>query len=375
MNDQAQSAASLLTEHFRWTPLSLLDDIINSINALLYHAVSAVENGLLNAPPASLGFRPSQSSNENKKRASSEQRNGSTGEENGDIDEEAMYMHAKEEIENGVHQLETLLEATVDKNFDKLELYALRNVLAVPDDLAPWMRLGHYEGLNFTVDDAQDTPTRESVDQQRCKLRETQKLQLALLQETTRNDALITQLRSLLTPPSQVSSSTPSSTPSPFAFLTSHPSASSHSLHPPTSAGQHNSEAAQQTRAPLTTTTSFTLAQLPSLRTLLATLRPKIASWSTSPGAKQGESSQSDENAADIRTAYVERQVKQHLTSTRGLELDEQGAPREGEGYGAFGRRVGEKEVANLERLVDILGGTSQRRVDGGEVEEGKMER
>ena len=49
------------------------------------------------------------------------------------------------EIENGVHQLETLLQATVDRNFDKLEIYVLRNVLSVPSDLVAWVRLKHYE--------------------------------------------------------------------------------------------------------------------------------------------------------------------------------------------------------------------------------------
>ena len=44
-----------------------------------------------------------------------------------------------------MHQLETLLEATVDKTFDKFEIYTLRNILTVPDELAPWMRLSHYE--------------------------------------------------------------------------------------------------------------------------------------------------------------------------------------------------------------------------------------
>lgn len=44
-----------------------------------------------------------------------------------------------------MHQLETLLESTVDKTFDKFEIYTLRNILTIPDDLAPWMRLGHYE--------------------------------------------------------------------------------------------------------------------------------------------------------------------------------------------------------------------------------------
>lgn len=59
--------------------------------------------------------------------------------------EDVDHPEAKDEIENGVHQLETLLEATVDKTFDKFEIYTLRNILTVPDELAPWMRLGHYE--------------------------------------------------------------------------------------------------------------------------------------------------------------------------------------------------------------------------------------
>jgi len=44
-----------------------------------------------------------------------------------------------------VHKLETLLEANIDRNFDKLEIYVLRNVLCVPDDLVRWVRLAHYD--------------------------------------------------------------------------------------------------------------------------------------------------------------------------------------------------------------------------------------
>ena len=44
-----------------------------------------------------------------------------------------------------MHQLETLLEATVDKTFDRFEIYTLRNILTVPEELEPWIRLGHYE--------------------------------------------------------------------------------------------------------------------------------------------------------------------------------------------------------------------------------------
>jgi hypothetical protein len=33
----------------------------------------------------------------------------------------------------------------VDKSFDKFEIYVLRNIFTVPDDLVNYMRLGHYE--------------------------------------------------------------------------------------------------------------------------------------------------------------------------------------------------------------------------------------
>lgn len=49
------------------------------------------------------------------------------------------------EVEDGVHRLETLLEATVDLNFDKLEIYALRNILCVEKELIPHVRLAHHK--------------------------------------------------------------------------------------------------------------------------------------------------------------------------------------------------------------------------------------
>ena len=101
------------------------------MNELVYRAVNAVEEGLLSAPPAVLGFQ---------QKAKDENRTPET-----DSDGVDLYPEAKTEIEEGVHQLETLLEATVDKNFDKLEIWALRNVLTVPDELTPWVRLEHYQ--------------------------------------------------------------------------------------------------------------------------------------------------------------------------------------------------------------------------------------
>jgi kinetochore protein Mis12/MTW1 len=55
------------------------------------------------------------------------------------------FPDAKQEIEEGLQKLETLLNATVDKNFDKFEIYVLRNILSVPAELADWVRLKHYE--------------------------------------------------------------------------------------------------------------------------------------------------------------------------------------------------------------------------------------
>lgn len=122
-----QAETALLTEHFRYTPLTLIDDVINTVNLLADHAVDAAEVGLLAAPPEALGFYPQIQEG---------------GQKEG-LDEVEERM--KREMEDGVVKLETLLANNVDKNFDKFEIYVLRSVLAVPGDLVPWVRLGHYE--------------------------------------------------------------------------------------------------------------------------------------------------------------------------------------------------------------------------------------
>ena len=91
-----------------------------------------MENGLLSIPPKQLGF--------SRDHHTSTISAADTNSEGNSEDIEAIT-----ELENGVHQLETLLESTVDKSFDKFEIYTLRNILTIPDDLAPWMRLAHYE--------------------------------------------------------------------------------------------------------------------------------------------------------------------------------------------------------------------------------------
>lgn len=89
---------ALMTEHLGYPPVSLLDDIINCVNDILYKCTAAMEKYLLK--------------------------------------KSVVHGHDySEEIMIGVAQLETLLEHSVDRNFDRLELYVLRNVLRVPEEL------------------------------------------------------------------------------------------------------------------------------------------------------------------------------------------------------------------------------------------------
>lgn len=104
--------------------------MINSVNNLIYQAISGLEGSLLSAPPERLGFGHAT--------------NGSTipdTDEDGNVE----YPEARLEIENGLHQLETLLESAVDKAFDKFEIYVLRNIFTVPGEVLGEVRLKHYE--------------------------------------------------------------------------------------------------------------------------------------------------------------------------------------------------------------------------------------
>ncbi|KAG0668060.1 hypothetical protein C6P45_005111 [Maudiozyma exigua] len=91
-------STAILTEHLEYPPISLLDDIINNVNDIMYKCTAAMEKYLLRKS---------------------------------DIEGHDY----SEEIRVGIAKLETLLEHTVDKNFDKLELYVLRNVLTIPSEL------------------------------------------------------------------------------------------------------------------------------------------------------------------------------------------------------------------------------------------------
>ncbi|KAJ4354712.1 hypothetical protein N0V85_009599, partial [Neurospora sp. IMI 360204] len=180
----------LLTEHFGYPPVSLLDDIINSINILAERALNSVEQGLLNAPPASLGFRPPTHASS---KSGKKPRKGEEGLPNA----EEAHRH---EIENGTHQLETLLCASIDRNFDKFEIYVMRNILCVRPEDRDWIRLGHYEGLDFsgTEKGDEEKPTIETVTRLRRRLQASQKLNVMLHAEKARNAALLAEVRRLV---------------------------------------------------------------------------------------------------------------------------------------------------------------------------------
>lgn len=113
-------STSLLTEHLGYPPISLIDDIINAVNEIMYKCTNAMEKYLM-------------------------ERSVINGRD------------FSEEIQVGTAKLESLLENAVDKNFDKLELYVLRNILSIPSNLLDEnkFRLLHHENLIITDEKSQ----------------------------------------------------------------------------------------------------------------------------------------------------------------------------------------------------------------------------
>ncbi|KAJ5490782.1 hypothetical protein N7539_002349 [Penicillium diatomitis] len=320
MND---ATTSLLTEHFSYTPLSLIDDIINSINNLIYQAISSLESGLLATPPERLGFGHAN--------------NGSTIPDT-DEDGNVVYPEARLEIENGLHQLETLLEANVDKAFDKFEIYVLRNILTVPEDLLFWVRLKHYEGLSFNP--GPNSPTPETILAQRKKLLETRKLTRSLKEESARNEAVIAQLKSILSTVANVTPENEVKAPAAgnaidLSFLTSSPAA--RQLRIGVGAGVNTKH------APLTTNTTFILSQLPALHAALENLRPKLASLPGSSAEIRAKSKR------DERREYIESRIRLHLERAGQLAVSDDGNTI------VAGRRIDISEAQALENVANML--------------------
>lgn len=400
------SDTELLTEHFGYPPVvsqqstsplptincntneaqrqSLLDEIINSINFLAEKALSSVETSLLNAPPQQIGFgKPPNTVTIGNSKAKRKRKQPSPPppEENApEMTAEEIEEQACSEIASGTHQLETLLCTSIDRNFDKFELYVMRNILCVKPEDRDWIRLGHYEGLNFEnlppsvlkdgtntddgdrmdVDEEQnpDVPTVDSVNKLRRRLQASQKLNTMLTAEKTRNDALLGELRAVFGRTTMkhgvpgVKQEDDEDKKAPFAFL-------------------HNKGDLSQADAatPLTTTTAFSLSQMQALRALSTSLS-NILSDLKPQTAHDHPDADADESAAlkkktwrKERVEYVEGATRRHLESVRGLELGRNGEVRDGEWQGE-GRRFAGGEVGALEKVVEMLGTGGSGRED-----------
>lgn len=295
--------------------ISIVLKILSSINILAFKATEAVERGLLAADPLDLGFKvPS---------------NNLPG---GQEAAQALSETIKTEVENGVHQLETLLEAKIDKNFDRLEIYALRNILNVPANVQDWVRLSHYEGLNFSSSD--ELPNTESISMQRKKLRETQKLHAWLRAESARNKATIAALKSLTANGTlqQADRTEPKEIYPAFTFL------------------QNKGDLTGDISRPVTTSASFAVSQVPALESLLNDLKLRLQKLAEIDDTA-GSAMKDKQDLSKERLEFIEKETRRHLQVVRGLELGEQGDVRDGEWQGG-GRNISKQEVIDLEKFV-----------------------
>ncbi|KHN97653.1 Centromere protein Mis12 [Metarhizium album ARSEF 1941] len=322
----------LLTEHFGYPPAALLDDIINTVNVLADRALDSVERLLLTIPPQNLGFKAPKPKPKPKPAAAA------------DADADAAQTAldaARLEIENGTHQLETLLNAAIDKNFDIFELYTMQNILTVKPQDQPFMRLSHYDGLDLSNDP--DRPTVESITSLRRRLHASQKLHIALEAERARNDALLRHLKAAvgLSAKDDAVEREDGAAGKPanqLAFL-------------------REKATLEQggTNKPITTTAEFALSQLEPLRSLSESLRSLL------PGlAAQAAGGQDTEGPGKSwrrqRAEYIEGASRKYLERTGGLELGPQGEVRDGEWQGG-GPSLSRGEVEGLENVASLLAG------------------
>ena len=297
--------------------------------------MNAIEESLLNADHEALGFLPSQNT---------EQTPNDFADQTA-----ALAIAARKEIETGIVQLESLLNSTIDKTFDKLEIYTLRNLLTVSnraedDGLENWILLDHYRNIQAQPSTDGDRVTPQSVDLLRRKVHETEKLHAALRAEEARNEALLARLRPMTQPqstgdvslnsfqtsPENTTTLPPQSQPS-FAFLSETPAAASLGL----SAGT--------TSEPITQNAQFTLSQLPALKALVDELRPYL---------KTTGQPASSNDTADARREYIDSQGRRAM-ARQGVDAEMVTV----NGVGQLGRPTGADEIRSLQGIAASLDG------------------
>ena len=142
-----------LTGHFGYTPLALVDDYVNHFNEPVGQIMDAIEDFFV-AILAEQGL---------------------------DIDSDGKFQN---QIRQGIHRLQTLLEHLIDKNVDKMEIYLLRNILTIPDELEciPTAFLPQYCDLEIPLDLPQSEEEEQAeIDQLNAKRKELQQVSFLLI--------------------------------------------------------------------------------------------------------------------------------------------------------------------------------------------------
>ncbi|KAG7813814.1 hypothetical protein KL921_000088 [Ogataea angusta] len=149
-NESAEMLASqLLTEHLGFQPISVIDDIINMINEIMYRCTEQLELALIQKK-----FDKEEEEKQQQERVL-QSRND---DDDVIVNEEEMreqittgFSYTVEEIQKGTATLESLMEHVINKNFDKFEVYAMRNILNIPEDLVAggFVRLKHHRGMEI----------------------------------------------------------------------------------------------------------------------------------------------------------------------------------------------------------------------------------
>ncbi|KAI8909183.1 Mis12 protein-domain-containing protein, partial [Gorgonomyces haynaldii] len=105
-----------LIEQLGFSPVQFVDNVISSVNTQLYTCTSSLESLLV--------------------------------QQNTQI--------------QGISSLEQILEHSIDKRFDRFELFVLKNILCVPQDLV--LVLDHYKGLEFKKEEEEQLLDKEIED-------------------------------------------------------------------------------------------------------------------------------------------------------------------------------------------------------------------
>ncbi|KAG6005748.1 hypothetical protein E4U21_007699 [Claviceps maximensis] len=346
MTTPNESDYDLLTEHFGYPPVSLLDDIINTVNVLADRALDSVERVLLSLPPSKLGFKAPKTKDATSNSGDGDGKTPASPEE-----------AAKREIENGTHQLETLLNAAIDKNFDIFELYTMNNILTIDKKTQPFIKLSHYEGLDLSKHP--DRPTMGSITQLRRRLHASQKLHVALEAERSKNDMLLRKLNEILHVPAAANGGAEGD----VKKESEEGNANEEGKHSGNVLGFLRDKGTLEqggTDKPITTTAEFTLSQLQSLRSLslsLTALLPQLRSLDSNESNTEGSDAGSGAKSTwrRDRSQYIESASRKYLERSVGLELGPQGEVRDGEWQGG-GPSATKSEVESLENVSSILG-------------------